>query len=52
METASALFYAEGIHAVGVDRVVRDSGVAKATLYQHFRSKEELVAACLQQRSD
>ena len=51
METASALFYAEGIHAVGVDRVVRDSGVAKATLYQHFRSKEELVAACLRQRS-
>ncbi len=51
METASALFYAEGIHAVGVDRVVRDSGVAKATLYQHFRSKEELVAACLQHRS-
>ena len=52
METASALFYAEGIHAVGVDRVVLDSGVAKATLYQHFRSKEELVAAYLQRRSD
>src|SRR5580693_10708491 len=51
METASSLFYAEGIHAVGVDRVVRNSGVAKATLYQHFRSKEELVAACLRQRS-
>jgi AcrR family transcriptional regulator len=51
METASSLFYAEGIHAVGVDRVVHDSGVAKATLYQHFRSKEELVAACLRQRS-
>jgi AcrR family transcriptional regulator len=51
METASSLFYAEGIHAVGVDRVVLDSGVAKATLYQHFRSKEELVAACLRQRS-
>jgi AcrR family transcriptional regulator len=50
-ETASTLFYAEGIHAVGVDRVVRDSGVAKATLYQHFRSKEELVAACLRERS-
>ncbi len=46
------LFYAEGIHAVGVDRVVLDSGVAKATLYQHFRSKEELVAECLRQRSD
>jgi AcrR family transcriptional regulator len=52
IETASTLFYAEGIHAVGVDRVVLDSGVAKATLYQHFRSKEELVAAYLQQRSD
>jgi AcrR family transcriptional regulator len=52
METASTLFYAEGIHAVGVDRVVLDSGVAKATLYQHFGSKEQLVAACLQQRSD
>ena len=52
METASTLFYAEGIHAVGVDRVVQDSGVAKATLYQHFRSKNELVAACLRQRSD
>ena len=51
LETASALFYAEGIHAVGVDRVVEESGVAKATLYQHFRSKEELVAACLRQRS-
>jgi AcrR family transcriptional regulator len=51
METASTLFYAEGIHAVGVDRVVKDSGVAKATLYQHFRSKEELVAACLRERS-
>lgn len=51
LETASALFYAESIHAVGVDRVVEDSGVAKATLYQHFRSKEELVAACLRQRS-
>src|ERR1700722_306051 len=51
MENASALFYAEGINAVGVDRIVQDSGVAKATLYQHFRSKEELVAACLRQRS-
>jgi AcrR family transcriptional regulator len=50
METASALFYAEGIHAVGVDRIAHESDVAKATLYQQFRSKEELVAACLRQR--
>lgn len=41
------MFYAEGIHAVGVDRVASEADVAKATLYQHFRSKDELVAACL-----
>jgi len=52
LETASALFYGEGIHAVGVDRVTAESGVAKATLYQQFRSKDELVAACLQRRAE
>ena len=51
LEVASALFYAEGIHAVGVDRVAQDSDVAKATLYQQFRSKEDLVAAYLRPRS-
>lgn len=52
LATATALFYAEGIHAVGVDRVIAESDVAKATLYQQFRSKDELVAACLEQRAD
>ena len=52
LRTASALFYGEGIHAVGVDRVTAESGVAKATLYQQFRSKDELVAACLQRRAE
>ena len=47
LATASRLFYSEGIHAVGVDRVIAESGVAKATLYAHFTSKEELVAAYL-----
>jgi AcrR family transcriptional regulator len=51
VETAAALFYAEGIHAVGVDRVASEAEVAKATLYQQFRSKDELVAACLRLRS-
>src|SRR5437588_5888963 len=51
VETAAALFYAEGIHAVGVDRVATEADVAKATLYQQFRSKDELVAACLRLRS-
>jgi AcrR family transcriptional regulator len=36
-----------GVHAVGVDRMVAESGGAKATLYQHFASKDDLVAACL-----
>lgn len=52
LATASRLFYSEGIHAVGIDRVIAESGVAKATLYAHFASKEELVAAYLAQASD
>jgi len=47
VEVASRLFYAEGIRAVGVDRVIAEAGVAKATLYAHFASKDELVAAYL-----
>ncbi len=52
LQAAADLFYGEGIHAVGVDRVTAESGVAKATLYQQFRSKDELVAACLQRRAE
>ncbi len=52
VQAAGDLFYAEGIHAVGVDRVTAAAGVAKATLYQQFRSKDELVAACLQRRAE
>jgi AcrR family transcriptional regulator len=52
LQAAADLFYSEGIHAVGVDRVAAESGVAKATLYQQFRSKDELVAACLQRRAE
>lgn len=51
LEVASRLFYAEGVHAVGVDRVITEAGVAKATLYAHFASKEELVAAYLARQS-
>ena len=52
VRAAGDLFYAEGIHAVGVDRVTAAAGVAKATMYQQFRSKDELVAACLQRRAE
>ncbi|ACU77502.1 transcriptional regulator, TetR family [Catenulispora acidiphila DSM 44928] len=47
LETATLLFYTEGIHTVGVDRVIADAKVAKATFYHHFKSKEELVLAYL-----
>ena len=44
---AAELFYREGIHLVGVDRVAAEAEVTKRTLYRHFRSKDELVAAAL-----
>ncbi len=50
LDAASAAFYARGIGAVGVDAVVAEAGVAKATLYRHFRSKDELVEAFLRRR--
>ncbi len=47
LRTASDLFYREGIHAVGVDRIVAEAGVTRATFYRHFPSKEDLVEAYL-----
>lgn len=47
LEAAAELFYEAGIRGVGVDDVVAMSGVSKSTLYAHFRSKDELVAAYL-----
>ncbi len=48
LSAATALFYAEGIHSVGVDRVIQVAGVTRATLYKQFAGKEELVLAYLQ----
>lgn len=50
LDTAAELFYREGVRAVGVDRIAAESGVAKMTLYYHFRSKDELVAEWLRRR--
>ena len=50
LATAYELFSHRGIHDVGVDELVARAGVAKATLYNHFNSKDELVLAFLQQR--
>jgi AcrR family transcriptional regulator len=47
LATASNLFYKRGVHAVGVDLVVAESGIAKTSLYRHFGSKDALVAAFL-----
>ncbi|MET0406500.1 MAG: helix-turn-helix domain-containing protein [Cystobacter sp.] len=44
------LIYAEGICATGMDRIVRESGVARKTVYRYFRTKEELVAEALRER--
>ncbi|MCO8273483.1 TetR/AcrR family transcriptional regulator [Actinoplanes sp. TRM 88003] len=50
LAAADELFYAEGIHTVGIDRVIERAGVAKASLYSTFGSKEELVRAYLEGR--
>src|SRR5215218_8573847 len=47
LETASSLFYRRGVRSVGVDLVVDEAGVAKTSLYRHFRTKDDLVAAFL-----
>ncbi|WP_144971981.1 TetR/AcrR family transcriptional regulator [Bremerella volcania] len=52
VETAERLFYAEGIHSVGIDRIIAEAGVAKMTLYNHFSSKDELILAVLQYREE
>jgi len=51
IETALRLFYRRGIHAVGINEVLKESGIAKKTLYSHFGSKEELIAATVKHRS-
>ena len=50
LEAASELFYAEGVHTVGIDRVIERAGVAKASLYNTFGSKDALVGAYLESR--
>src|ERR1700753_3267065 len=52
LAAANELFYEEGVHTVGIDRVIERAGVAKASLYSTFGSKEELVRAYLQQRAE
>ena len=50
LATADRLFYEEGIHTVGIDRILDEAGVAKASLYKFFGNKDGLVTAYLDQR--
>lgn len=50
LETTDRLFYLEGIRAIGVDTIAAEIGISKRTLYNHFPSKDALVAAYLERR--
>ncbi len=47
LAVAGPLFYREGYRGVGVDRVIAEAGVAKATFYRHFPAKDDLIIACI-----
>lgn len=52
IDAATRLFYEEGIHAVGVDRIIGEAEVTRATLYKQFGGKEELVLAYLRNEDE
>ncbi|WP_414448582.1 TetR/AcrR family transcriptional regulator [Burkholderia sp. 22PA0099] len=51
VDTATRLFAAHGYHAVGIDRIIKESAVAKMTLFRHFPSKHDLICEVLSQRA-
>ncbi len=48
IETASRLFYTHGYNLTGINQIIEEAGIAKATLYNHFRSKEDICIAYLE----
>lgn len=52
VETAVKLFARDGFHATGIDKILQEAGVARMTLYKHFRSKDELILAALRKRDE
>ena len=52
VDTALDLFYQDGFHATGVDKILEKAGVARMTLYNHFKSKDELILATLRRRDE
>ena len=52
VDTALDLFNQDGFHATGVDKILKQAGVARMTLYNHFKSKDELILAVLRRRDE
>ena len=52
VDTALEMFCRDGFHATGIDNILAKAGVAKMTLYNHFRSKDELILAVLRRRDE
>ncbi|MGY6023638.1 TetR/AcrR family transcriptional regulator [Streptomyces spinosirectus] len=52
LDTAADLFHRHGLRGVGVDQIIAESGVAKSTLYAHFRTKDDLIAAYLRRTDE
>jgi AcrR family transcriptional regulator len=52
LDAADRLFYAEGVHTVGIDRIIEEAGVAKGSLFYNFSGKDGLVAAYLAGRDE
>ena len=52
LETAARLFYESGVRSIGIDRILEESGAAKASFYRYFPSKDALVEAYLRQRHE
>lgn len=50
MDAAAMLFYGQGFHAIGLDRILDEVGVTKTTFYNHFESKDALIVAVLEHR--
>ncbi|WP_251280640.1 TetR/AcrR family transcriptional regulator, partial [Enterobacter hormaechei] len=50
LATAEALIYQNGIHATGMDLLVKTSGVARKSIYRHFENKDDVAAAALKAR--
>lgn len=51
IETASDLFYQNGYNLTGINEIIREAGIAKATLYNHFKSKDDICLAYLQHKN-